>query len=316
MNILVNKISNLVEGINCPSTPFGYFISVGEDFNPTKYEDIQEGLKQKLNDNNEPLYLKFNYRTETKELIVGKDEVLEDTGVPVIIVVQKTNDTGEKLYLEPLFNEDGEVVDYAEVTKATSEQGFENDPIFVEVHKTSVKGKPLYYKDIIEVVEEQILDYTEEVTEVTEHPIMIPNMVTHTYTLKENFEKFTSEDILEAKYQKLLEDSQCDYLLGDMFLNENDIDLEDEKHSANTGVALLQLLPKGQAKTKSIILAEPTKEFTLLDFEADEGVEIYLSGKKFVNGKLSLTSPISNCTIKFVNTTDKHNIIKSYVIGY
>lgn len=366
MNILINKKTNLVEGINFPSTPFNYSIAVEDNFSLTKTVEVQEGEKQKTNEEGEPLYLHEIYRTETKEVITGQEEVLEDTGVPVLVVVQKTDEQGNKLYLESLYNEENQIVDYVEVTNEFNKDGVPNEPIYEEVHKKSVKGKPLFYKDIIKVVEEKILDHVEETTEhtiVTEwetvivktpqvtgtkivtdeitgeettvdvieeveseiqvpkksiilDPVMIPNMVKKTYDLKHDYDKFTGEDILQAKYQAILDESQKDYILGDMFIHDNDLDLADEKHSANTGLALLQLLPKGQAKTKTIILAVPTTEFVLLDFVADNGVEVYLSGKKFVNGKLTLASPISNCTIKFVNTTDRPKIIKSYAIGY
>lgn len=366
MNILINKQTNLVEGINSPSTPFTYSIDVEDTFRLTKTVEVQEGEKQKVNEEGQPLYIHEIYRTETHEVITGQEEVLEDTGVPVIIVVQKTDEQGNKLYLESLYNEENQIVDYVEVTNEFDKDGVPNEPIFIETHKKSVKGKPLFYKDIIKVVEEKILDHVEETTEhtivtewetitiktpqitgteiaidevtgeentvditeeveseiqiaknsITLNPVMIPNMVKKTYDLKSDFDKFTGEEVLQAKYQHILEESQKDYILGDMFIHDNDIDLEDERHSANTGIALLQLLPKGQAKTKTINLAIPTTEFVLLDFVADNGIEVYLSGKKFVNGTLTLATPISNCTIKFVNTTDRHKIIKSYAIGY
>ena len=315
MNILINRLSNQVEGINTPSTPFNYSVEVNDDFNITKTVEVQEGEIQKVNEEGQPLYLKEIYRTETTQVFWGRDEVLEDTGVPVMIRVQKENIDGHKLYLEPLY-EDGEIVDYSEVVHAFDEDGTPNEPVIVEVHKTSIGGRLLYYKDLYTEESNEVLDHTEETIEITDVPVMIPNMVNKTVTLKDNCELFDFMEVLQAKYQHVLDESQKDYIIGDMFIDENDLDLEDERHSANTGLALLELLPKGQAKTKTIILAEPTTEFVLLDFVADEGVEVYLSGKKFTEGKLTLTSPISNCTIKFVNTTDSKKTVKSYAIGY
>lgn len=321
MKVLINKLTSQVEGINSLSTPFNYTIELNDNLNPVKTMEVQEGEIQKTNELGQPLYQYKVYRTETKEVVVGQDEVLEDTGVPVIIVVQKTDEQGNKLYLEPLYDEAGQIVDYVEVIQPKSEAGLDNDPIFIEVQKTSVKGKPLYYKDIVKVVEEKVLDHVDEVIEpikdsIELDPIMLPNIVTKTYDLKSNYEMFTGEEVLEAKYQYILDESQRDYIIADMFLNEDDIDLEDVGHSANTGVAILQLLPNGQAKTKSIKLAQPTQEFKLLEFDAEDGVEIYLSGKKFNNGILTLPSPISSCTIKFVNILDKPKSVKSYAIGY
>ena len=147
-------------------------------------------------------------------------------------------------------------------------------------------------------------------------PIMIPNMVDVYITLEERPSEFTVEEIIKAKYQSILDASVMDYVIADMFLNENDMNLQDVNHSANTGVSLLQLLPNGQAKTKSIELVVSAKKFELLECEGIEGVDIYLEDNKFIDNKLELISPISNCTIKFVNTTDKSIEVTSYAIGY
>lgn len=367
MQILINRLTNKVEGINIPLTPFNYVIDIDDSLNPSKEMEVQEGDKHKTNKEGKVLYEHKVYKTVTEELIVGKEEVTEETENPVLIVVQKTDEEGKELYLESVYDEETEeLVDCIEVVNAFSKKGFRNEPIFIEVHKTNEEGEFLYYKDKIEIVEKEVLDYIEEVTEniiVTKwetiinkipqvvgvetvideitgeettidkieevdvesqvikdfiklEPIMIPNMVMRTFDLKTNFERFDVEDILHAKYQHILEESQKDYIIGDMFIDETDLDLEDEKHSANTGLAILQLLPKGQAKTKNIELSVDTKEFKLLEFVADEGVEIYLSGKRFTDEKLTLPNSVSSCTIKFINTTDKPKSVKSYAIGY
>lgn len=404
MNILINKKTNLVEGINSPSTPFNYSIDLDDSINPTKTIEVQEGEKQKVNENGQPLYEHKVYKTETKDIFLGIEEVLEDTGVPSLVTVQKTDEEGFKLYSQVVYNENGEPTDefiettsFVQILSWKDDVTYEftdniigedeygnniyeqiehinqvpdvveyNSPIYIEIQKQDSDGNNLYIKEVYETVEETVLDYIEEVTEskiatkyetviikqnqvtgtevvldeetgeeievdkieevemeieqpvewIDLDPVMIPNMVTKTFDLKSNYEVFTSEDILQAKYQFILDESQKDYILGDMFIDENDLDLSDEKHSANTGVALLQLLPKGQAKTKNIELIEPATDFKLLEFIADEGVEIYLSGKKFDNRILTLSNPVSSCTIKFVNTTDEPKNVKSYAIGY
>lgn len=143
-----------------------------------------------------------------------------------------------------------------------------------------------------------------------------PNMISVSVNISEKPEVFTVEDVINLKYQGVLEKSLKDYIIADMFLNENDIDFTNPDHSANTGISLLQLLPNGQAKTKPINLSVPSQSFEILECEAAEGVDIYLAGKKFVDGKLELSSPISNCDIKFINNTNKPIDIKSYAIGY
>lgn len=403
MNILINKKTNLVEGINSPLTPFNFIVDLDDSLNPTKTIEVQEGEIQKVDENSQPLYAKKIYKTITKEILIGTEKTTEITENPIMVRVQKTNEDGFKLYSQIVFDEENnpteetvETTSFMQILSWKDEVTYEptenvigedeegneiyeqiehitqvpnlveyNTPIYIEVQEQDEEGNNLYLKDIYETVEETVLDYIEEVVEpriatkyetvtvkqyqtVTEtvedemtgeeveverleeieveveqpvewlelEPIMIPNMVMRTFDLKTNFERFDVEDILHAKYQHILEESQKDYIIGDMFIDETDLDLEDEKHSANTGLAILQLLPKGQAKTKNIELSVDTKEFKLLEFVADKGVEIYLLGKRFADEKLTLPNSVSSCTIKFVNTTDKPKSVKSYAIGY
>lgn len=404
MNILINKQTNLAEGVDSPLSPFNYLVEIDDSINLVKTIEEQEGEIQKTNEDGKPLYKHEVYKTEIKEIFVGTEKTTEDTGKPLMVTIQKVNDDGFKLYFQVVYDENNEPTgDFIETTSyiqvlswkdevyyeytdniiGQDEEGNDiyeqiekinkvpdsieyNSPIYIDVQEEDNEGNKLYIKEIYETIEEEALDYIEELTEsiygtkyenitvkenqvvgteivldgetgeeievdkieeveveiqnpvewIDLEPIMIPNMVSKTYDLKSNCSIFTGEEILQAKYQHILEESQKDYIIGDMFIDETDLDLEDEKHSANTGLAILQLLPKGQAKTKNIELSVDTKEFKLLEFVADEGVEIYLSGKKFTDEKLTLPNSVSSCTIKFVNTTDKPKSVKSYAIGY
>lgn len=318
MNILFDISTNNVVGVNSPSTPFTYSVDVEDNFNLTKSIEEQEGMKHKVNEQGEPLYLKEIYRTEYKEVIIGQDETIEVTDKPIMIQVQKVDEEGRKLYLEAVINDLGEVVDHFETINAKDDLGVNNEPIMLSVQKTSTSGKLLYLKDIIERVPYEVLESTEEVTDSENilEPIMIPNVVRNYYSFDTNPTKFNVDEVLAKKYQSILDNSLKDYLVADMFLTQEDIDLADPKHSANTGVALLQLLPNGQAKTKTIELSTPSSVFEILDFSTQDGVELYLSGKKFVDNKLILSNPVSSCTIKFINTTDKPKLVYSYAIGY
>jgi hypothetical protein len=317
MKVYIDRFTNNVIGADL-SSPSPLFIEVelsGAE-SLTKTVIKQEGMKQKLNEDRQGLYLKEIFRTETVTKVIGQDETLENTGNPIMIRVQKVDEQGNKLYLEPLREEDGTIVDYVEVTDPADENGDENDPIIIEVQKTSTSGKPLYWKDIVQTSEEQVLDHTEEVIEDTGVPVLLPNMVSKFYEFPKSPEQFNILDILEFKYKGLLDQSRLDYVMADMFLDDSDLDLADPKHLANTGAGLLQLLPQGQAKTKSITLEKPASKFQLLELKADEGVIAYVAGKTFIDGKIVLDSPISSCTIKFVNNSDKPKLVKSYAIGY
>lgn len=217
-------------------------------------------------------------------------------------IIQKVNENGEELYKDNVIDEF----------------------TFNEVHYPDGK-KPIKFEDK-EVTntwtDEEGVEHSQTVTVQVPvewedlEPVMIDNYHTITVTLKERPSAFTLEEVLTEKYSELLESSLKDCILADMFLNEEDIDIEDENHNANTGAMILELNPQGQAKTKTIALEKQATEFELLEFNCPDGVDVYLSGKKFVDGKLTLTSPVSNCTIKFVNTTDKKITVNSYAIGY
>lgn len=145
--------------------------------------------------------------------------------------------------------------------------------------------------------------------------IFIDNIVNKTITFAEDPTAFTAEEILKSKYQSLLDNSSYDYILADTFLNEEDIDIEDKDHAANTGMAIMQLLSNGQARTKSITLANSASSFELLEPEGS-GVDIYINDVKFVNNKATLAAATSEVVIKFVNTTNKLVDVKSYAIAY
>jgi hypothetical protein len=147
-------------------------------------------------------------------------------------------------------------------------------------------------------------------------PVIVPNMLHKSVRLKEEPTEFTLDEILNAKYLEVLNQTEMDYILADIFLSEDDIDLKDESHKANTGKAIVQILPQGQVKTKNIQLASATDTFKLLELNVDDGIEIYIAGKKFVDGIVDLSTPIESCTIKFLNTTDKPKMAFSYAIGY
>lgn len=162
---------------------------------------------------------------------------------------------------------------------------------------------------IIEVGEEFNLTKTIEVLEEE-------NTVLKVITFKDNPTEFTVEEIIQAKYQSMLDNSQKDYILADTFLTEEDLDITDINHKANTGVGFIELQPLGQCKAKTITLEIPAKDFKILEFIADEGIEVYLEEQKFTGGSLALSNEVSSCTIKFINTTNKPKQVKSYAICY
>ena len=234
-------------------------------------------------------------------------EVPEDFTLSKIIEVQegeiqKSNEQGQLLYkINVATNPDGtEIFDETTADKTVTK----TEEKEIKTTYTDENGKEITKIIIVENPTEWVYN----------NPIMIPNMTEKVITFENSPFEFTVQEILIAKFRNILEISSCDNLCADMFLNEDDMDLTDIK--ANTGVALMQLLPNGQAKTKELTLKTATKSFTLLEFIADSEVDIYINDIKFVSNFAVLTEATTKCTIKFVNTTDKLKLVKSYAIGY
>ncbi|WP_271810498.1 hypothetical protein [Clostridium beijerinckii] len=191
-----------------------------------------------------------------------------------------------------------------------------------EMQKTNEEGKLLYLdSEGNETIESKIEVKTDEEDDdnstkwIDNTPIMVPNLIKKYITFAQDPTAFEVEEILQAKYKSLLENTTYDYILADIFLNEEDVDLDDKDHSANTGVAIMQLLPNGQAKTKTITLEAAVSSFELLELESS-GVDVYINDVKFVNNKVVLSAATNGVVIKFKNTANKAVDVKSYAIAY
>lgn len=290
-------------------------VNVPDNFSLTKeVEEIKE-YKQKENEEGTKLFQKEVYREEVEEVLDGYDETIEETEKPLMTKVQKTDEEGNKLYLEHLYDGEGEVTDTFESTTQEDSLGNKNEPIMIEVQKTTEGGKPLYLKPRYVQITHQVFDHYEETTEETDEPIMLPVFIIVTKDVFKDVEAFSITEVISAKIEALVEESQYDSIIADLFLNEEDLDLE--KTFANTGVGILQLPPSGYAQTKSIPLNGKAKVFQFIELDKlPAGVSAYVNTKKVIDGKVELASPVSNITIKFLNTTKKFLDVKSYCVVY
>lgn len=217
--------------------------------------------------------------------------------------IQKTNDKGELLYKSNIIKDDLGIETFEETTEPKTVTKYE---------EKQVTNKWF---------DEQGTEHSETVTVkepiewIDNKPIMVPNMVKKTVNFSDHPTEFNVNEILNAKYQNLLNNTGYDYILADIFLNEDDIDLSYENHSANTGVAIMELLPHGQAKTKEITLNKTAKDFLLLEFEGNN-IDIYVNNVKIIDKKVTLDVDTNKIYLKFANTTDKPISIKSYAFAY
>lgn len=298
-----------------PKTPISLEVITEDSFNMSKEVDEVDKIVQKEDEDGNLVYLKEVYNITTEEKVVGYDETLNETELPCMVSVQETDEEGNKLYTENIYDDEGEVIDTMTTTKPINETGELNTPIMKEVQKTSDTGNLIYLKPIINVIEHKEFDHYEETLEETENPCMVEVYKKVTKELIYNPECFTIDEVLNEVYLNALNKTQYDYVVADIFLNEEDLDLE--KSFANTGVGVLQLPPKGYAVTKPIMLEQPSNTFKVANIDAiPEGISMYINTKKVVNGEVTLANTTSKLTIKFSNTTDKYLDIKSYTILY
>lgn len=225
-------------------------VSVEDNFNPIKIIEVQEGEKQKTNEQGQILYL--------------NGEGIETTESRTVIK------TTEK-----------EVIN-----KWTDEEGEEHS-------KTVMVDEPVEWID--------------------NESVIVPNMIKKTITFQEDPTQFTALEVLNVKYNALLDNTPFDFIQAGIFLNEDKIDLTDIQ--ANTGVAIMQLLPQGYAKSKELTLKDTVDTFRLLEFDC-EGVDILVNDKKFVDNEIVLDKPTDKIILTFKNTTDKYIDVKSYAIAY
>jgi hypothetical protein len=164
------------------------------------------------------------------------------------------------------------------------------------------------------IEESETITVEEPTGYIDNKPIMVANMVRKTITFAENPNEFTAQEILNQKYSLLLDDTPYDFIQAGIFLNENKIDLTDIM--ANTGYAIMQLLPYGYAKSKVLTLSDTVDRFQLLEFCCDD-VDLYVNDIKFDDSKvITLDEPTNEIIIRFQNTTDKYIDVKSYAIAY
>lgn len=208
--------------------------------------------------------------------------------------IQKTNENNQLLYK---LDKDKETIDKITITK------YKDKTIVNKV--IDEKGGCHEENSIIQVPVEW----------VGNEPIMIPNMVDRHVKFLDNPNIFTLEDIITFKYRDILENSNYDYIIAQEFIEQN-INTKDEHHTANIGVGFIQLLPKGQAKTESILLDEGVSTLELLLYEGNPEVELYVNDVKIQNNKVTLTSKTNNIIVTFKNPTDKALLINAYALGY
>ena len=272
---------------------FSIVLPVGDDFTVSKTVNIPSGETQKVDENEEKVYLKAVYRTEVETVFVCNEETTEVTETPLMHFVQKTDSKGKALFLEEIELENGDL-DTFETTKEVSELGVANEPIMIEVQKCTSKGLPIYLRVITEDYEHQVLDHTEETTEVTSTPVMIPTYARSLVNVEEHPQYFTYAEVKGIYEEQLSEKAGATVKILDEINYESSV--------ANTGLNILNLPPKGHVTYNRISL---DKEVDVIEIpEAQEDLKYYVNNKLLSDSKVVLSSPVKNITVKISNPTE------------
>ena len=271
---------------------FSIVLPVEDDFTVSKTVNIPSGEVQKVDENGEKVYLKAVYRTEVETVFVCNEETTEVTETPLMHFVQKTDSKGKALFLEEIELENGDL-DTFETTKEVNELGVANEPIMIEVQKCTSKGLPIYLRVITEDYEHQVLDHTEETTEVTSTPVMIPTYARSLVNVEEHPQYFTYAEVKGIYEEQLSEKAGATVKILDEINYESSV--------ANTGLNILNLPPKGHVTYNRISL---DKEVDVIEIpEAQEDLKYYVNNKLLSDSKVVLSNPVKNITVKISNPT-------------
>ena len=272
---------------------FSIVLPVEDDFTVSKTVNIPSGEVQKVDENGEKVYLKAVYRTEVETVFVCNEETTEVTETPLMHFVQKTDSKGKALFLEEIELENGDL-DTFETTKEVNELGVANEPIMIEVQKCTSKGLPIYLRVITEDYEHQVLDHTEETTEVTNTPVMIPTYARSLVNVGEHPQYFTYAEVKGIYEEQLSEKAGETVKILDEINYESSV--------ANTGLNILNLPPKGHVTYNRISL---DKEVDVIEIpEAQDDLKYYVNNKLLSDSKVVLANPVKNITVKIANPTE------------
>lgn len=320
-NILFDRQSLKVVGSNRSPLPFEVEVDNVSPENLSKV--VSYFVKEdKLTEEGKNIYL---LPQEPLKESFGKEvqvETIENTGVPVIIQVEKK---------VPLLDENKKQVQY-EVTITDEETGEQlGTGTFIkcftieldEEQKKDENGLKLFYETEI-VMEDVVTEVPAlEITEEDEEfeggldKVQVEVEKTKTVTFEENSAEFTYEDIVAYKYQGIINASQLDDLIVETFSSESSIDFTYDNHNANTGFGFVNFPANGKAKTVQYELPSPQTTFSLLELEADEGIEIRYGNRPITkDNPLVLTTAVDKINFIIVNKADKPKDIRSFAIGY
>lgn len=225
--------------------------------------------------------------------------------------VQAKNENGKLLYLG--YFPDGEPI----VCKKQ-----------VEVMKQKeVDGKKVYLKEVTTIVSEETIMIEEEITRDHElFNIFLPRAleekkVSKYISFKENYNKFTYEDIVSLKSTQLKLGFLRNSILFERMDNYDKLFNLENSFNYHLSMDYFVLEPAGVIETQLLLLPDK-KEIVGILTESEEGLKVLVSdGKKefkepMMNGESWFPEKTSTVKVRFVNETDKNIKVDSFTILY
>jgi hypothetical protein len=316
MNVVINNLTRIVEGVDITPSPMSSVIKVSNSFVLSKYIDVEEGIEQKTDEQGQPLFYNHVNKETYAEVVVGQDETTVKTDTPAMMEVQKTNKKGDKVYLEAIKDVSGKIIDYIEVTNPTSSKGDTNSPVMIQVQKMAKGAKPVYLIDIVEKAKVKVLDHIEESPEPSESPVMIPVVTNKYVSIFDHPELFNADEVIKAKHTLILSEHNKKEAWASVFMNSNELDIQNKANSASSGLGFILLPPKGTAVIKEVVLSDKVTELEILELDANNSVSISVNDVEFTDGKVTLPNESSTLVFKLTNTYDKSVQVSSVIVGY
>lgn len=298
------------------STPMTISLRVDDKLYLEKEEDTKVGTAQKTDFYGNKLFLKNVYKTVEEQVKVGENETITDTGKPVMMEVQKCDLVSNlPVFLEPIYDEEGNVIDTFETTNSVNEKGINNAPIIILKQKTTSKGNLLWWEDVFETKTTEVFDKVEETTEETETPIMEDVYKKVVKNTDKHITSFRFDEVL-GNWARILADLKEDQKLIGTVLDEALVNRE-LSSNVNTGNFICCLQENGEAVIQKITL---DKESTVLEwipvFPLVEDVDLYFNDQLVEGNKLQLETPTNELTIKFVNNSTSNRDVQGFVVKY
>lgn len=283
-NVLIDRQSLQVKGLNRDPLPFEYEIKLPTELSLQKTIQVSTGNKvQKTNDTEEPLYM---------------DNIVKDANGNITSYDEVTTSQKVIAYTTQTFTY--KVPDPTQTTKetVTNPDGTTSEvdvPVMDTISTTS--QVPSAWKDL--------------------DPVMIDEVIPKAVTLANSCTEFAASEVISGKIAAINNLNLRQVLFFSEDLNEDAV-LKGSSQGVHTGQGFIALDPGGFLQTDKIALSSAAETLEVY-LESQDSIEVSMSSDSttFVavqNSTLSFTSEVQEIYLKFTNTASSRREIYAFGI--